>query len=250
VSGPGTPAAQLPLPFPLPHLSFGSFWAGANQALFDQLQRVAGGAEERAVLIWGGPGTGKSHLLQAVCNRAGAVARRAAYVPLAQRALFGPALLEGLDEMDVVCVDDLECAAGEPGWEQALFGLFNRIRDARRSLVLAADRAPAALPLALPDLKSRLSWDLVFRIEPLDEAERFAALRHRASQRGMEIPDEVLRFLSRRIARDPHTLFRWLERLDRESLAAQKKLTVPFVKDLLERNGPQVGSAKDVDGSQ
>jgi DnaA family protein len=237
VNGSGTPVSQLPLPFPLPHLAFGSFWAGANQALVDQLRRVAGGTEERIVYLWGAEGTGKSHLLQAVCNRAGAVTRRAAYVPLAQRALFGSALLEGLDEMDVVCIDDLERAAGDPGWEQPLFHLFNRIREARRSLVLAAACAPAAVPIALPDLKSRLSWDLVFRIEPLDEAERFAALRQRAAQRGMEIPDEVLRFLSRRIPRDPHTLFRWLERLDRESLAAQKKLTVPFVKELLERNG-------------
>jgi DnaA family protein len=235
VSGSGTPAAQIPLPFPLPHLAFGSFWAGANQSLVDQLQRVAGGAEERAVYVWGAAGSGKSHLLQAACNRAGAVARRAAYVPLALRERLDPSLLEGLDEMHIVCVDDLGHVAGDPSWERALFDLFNRRRDAGRSLVLAAAAAPAALPIALPDLKSRFAWDLVFRIEPLDEAERFAALRHRASQRGMEIPDDVLRFLSRRIARDPHTLFRWLERLDRESLAAQKKLTVPFVKDLLER---------------
>jgi DnaA family protein len=237
VSGSGTPAAQIPLPFPLPHLAFGSFWAGANQALFDQLQRVAGGTEERILYVWGAPGAGKSHLLQAACNRAGAVARRAAYVPLALCERLDPSLLDGLDEMHVVCVDDLDRVAGDPSWERALFDLFNRLRDAGRSLVLAAGVAPAALPIVLPDLKSRLAWDLVFRIEPLDEAERFAALRHRASQRGMEIPDDVLRFLSRRIARDPHTLFRWLERLDRETLAAQKKLTVPFVKELLERNG-------------
>jgi len=235
VTGPGQPAAQIPLPFPLPHLAFGAFWPGVNQALFDQLQRTAGGTEERIVYLWGAEGTGKSHLLQAVCNRAGAAARRAAYVPLSDRERLDPSLLEGLEEMNVVCIDDVNRAAGNAAWEQALFHLFNRIRDAGRSLVFAADAAPASLPIALSDLKSRLSWDLVFRIEPLDEAERFAALRHRAAQRGMEIPDDVLRFLSRRIARDPHTLFGWLERLDRESLAAQKKLTVPFVKELLER---------------
>ena len=231
------PAAQIPLPFPLPLLAFGSFWAGANQALFDQLQRVAGGAEERIVYLWGASGTGRSHLLQAACNRAGAVARRAAYVPLSLRDRLDPSVLEGLEEMQLVSIDDLDRIAGDAAWEEALFHLFNRLRDAGRSLVMAADRAPGALPIVLSDLKSRLSWDLVFHLDPLDEAERFAALRHRAAQRGMEIPDEVLRFLSRRIARDPHTLFGWLERLDRESLAAQKKLTVPFVKELLERNG-------------
>lgn len=237
MNGDGAGAAQIPLPFPLPHLAFGLFWPGANQALFDQLQRVAGGGEERIVYLWGAAGAGKSHLLQAVCNRAGAAARRAAYVPLALKDRLDPSLLEGLEQAHVVCIDDLDRLAGDPAWEGALFNLYNRIRDAGRSLVLAAGCAPGSLPIALPDLKSRLSWDLVFRIEPLDEAERFAALRHRASKRGMEIPDEVLRFLSRRIPRDPHTLFRWLERLDRESLAAQKKLTVPFVKELLKRNG-------------
>jgi DnaA family protein len=235
VSGNGARAGQIPLPFPLPHLAFGLFWPGANQALFDQLQRVAGGTEERIVYLWGAEGTGKSHLLQAVCNRAGAAARRAAYVPLADRERLDPSLLDGLEEMNVVCVDDVDRAAGDAAWERALFNLFNRVREAGRSLVLSGDAAPNSLSIELSDLRSRLAWDLVFRIEPLDEAERFGALRHHAAQRGMEIPDDVLRFLSRRIPRDPHTLFRWLERLDRESLAAQKKLTVPFVKELLER---------------
>lgn len=238
MSGNGARAGQIPLPFPLPHLAFGLFWAGANQTLFDQLQRVAGGTEERVVYLWGAAGSGKSHLLQAVCNRAGAASRRAAYVPLADRDRFDPSLLEGLEEMNVVCVDDVHRAAGDTAWERALFNLFNRVREAGRSLVLSGDAAPVSLPVVLADLRSRLSWDLVFRIEPLDEAERFAALRHRAAQRGMEIPDDVLRFLSRRIARDPHTLFKWLERLDRESLAAQRRLTVPFVRDLLEAQDP------------
>lgn len=242
MSGAGPTAAQIPLPFPQPHLGFGLFWPGPNQAAVEQLQRIAGGTEERRLLLWGAPGSGKSHLLQAVCNRAGAVGRRAAYLPLALQARLDPSVFDNLESLHVVCVDDLERIAGQERWEQALFSLYNRMREANRSLVFAAAAAPAALPIALPDLKSRLGWDLVFHLEPLDEAERFGALRHHAAQRGMEIPDEVLAFLSRRIARDPHTLFRWLERLDRETLAAKKKLTVPFVRELMARSGgPEAG---------
>jgi DnaA family protein len=172
--------------------------------------------------------------LQAACLEAGRNGRRAAYLPLAERHQLMPAVLEGLEALDLVCVDDLDRVCGVEEWEHGLFHLFNRMRDARRSLLFAADRAPAALPVALADLGSRLAWDLVFHVEALDEAGRFSALSHRARLLGMEIPEEVLSWLARRVPRDPRTLFSLLERLDRASLAAQRKLTVPFVRELIE----------------
>lgn len=227
---------QIPLPFPAPHLAFEAFCAGSGQPLVDQLRRVALGEEERCIFLWGAPGTGKSHLLQAACLEADRHGRRAAYLPLADRGQLRPEVLEGLEALNLVCVDDLDTVCGIEEWEHGLFHLFNRMRDARRSLLLAAHAAPAALPVALPDLASRLSWDLVFHVEALDEAGRFAALSHRARLLGMEIPEEVLTWLARRVPRDQRTLFALLERLDRASLAAKRKLTVPFVRELIERS--------------
>jgi DnaA family protein len=88
----------------------------------------------------------------------------------------------------------------------------------------------------LPDLASRLAWDLVYRVAPLDEASLLQVLRQRGAMRGMEVPDEVLQYLSRRVPRDVHTLFQWLDKMDEASLSAKKKLTVPFIRDLLSKS--------------
>lgn len=229
---------QIPLPLgAADRLGFELYRAGDNAAAVTELRRVAEGEAARNIYLWGEAGAGKSHLLHAACRQADAANRRAALVPLAQCGDLAPTLLESLEHLDVVCIDDLDAIAGQPAWEQALFDLFNRMREAQRPLVFVAHASPAGCAISLPDLKSRLGWDLVFRLVPLDEAERFAALRQRAQTRGMEISDEVLGYLSRRIARDMHSLFAWLERLDRDSLAAGKRLTVPFVRELLEAGG-------------
>jgi DnaA family protein len=235
------PSPQFPqIPLPLgstDELTFDLYCAADNELALTELQRAAGGGAVRNVYLWGDAGTGKSHLLHAACAAADAGGRRAALVPLAQCSSLAPTLLESLEDLDFVCIDDLDAIAGQAAWEQPLFHLFNRMRETPRPLVFAARTSPAGCAISLPDLKSRLGWDLVFRLAPLPEAERFAALRRRAQMRGMEISDEVLDYLSRRIARDMHSLFSWLERLDRESLSASKRLTIPFVRELLERSG-------------
>ena len=232
-SGPQSP--QIPLPLhSVDQLSFDVYRSGNNVAPVAELQRLAAGGSARNLYLWGEAGCGKSHLLHAACRAADAAGRRAALVPLAQCGDLRPTLLESLEDLDLVCIDGLDAIAGQPAWEQGIFVLFNRMREEKRALVFAARTSPAGCPVHLPDLKSRLGWDLVFRLATLDEPERFAALRQRAQMRGMEISDEVLGYLSRRIARDMHSLFGWLDRLDQESLAAGKRLTVPFVRELME----------------
>lgn len=230
---------QIPLPLAdSDRPGFDQFRPGTGAALVAELQRTASGAATRNIYMWGEAGSGKSHLLHAACRAATAAGRRPGLLPLARRAAFTPALLESLEALDLVCVDDLDGIAGRGEWEQALFHLFNRMREAGRPLVFAARTSPAGSAVTLPDLKSRLGWDLVFHLRTLAESDRFAALRDRAAARGIEIPDEVMEYLSRRVARDMHSLFDWLDRLDRASLAAGKRLTVPFVRELL---GPGAG---------
>lgn len=226
---------QIPLPLAgRDRPGFELFRAGDNAAAVAALQRIAGGESTGNLYLWGEGATGKSHLLHAACRDAAQAGRRAVLIPLAARGTLTPALLDALEGLDLVCVDDLDAVAGQADWEQALFHLFNRSREAGRSLVFTACTAPAGVAIALPDLKSRLGWDLTFRLAPLAEADRFAALRERAAARGIEIPGEVMDFLVRRVARDMHSLFDWLDRLDHASLAAGKRLTVPFVRRLIE----------------
>ncbi len=209
--------------------TFANFFAGDNAAALHLLQQ----ATETFVYLWGGRGSGCSHLLQAACHAETARGGSPAYLPLADMAQAGGELLEGLEQMSLVCLDDIQAVIGDAAWEEALFHLYNRVRDAGGHLLAAADASPAALGVALADLRSRLAWGPVFQLQPLDDAGKLAALQLRARARGMELNEEVGTYLLRRAPRDMHALFELLERLDQASLAAQRRLTIPFVRDLI-----------------
>ncbi|MGI9302599.1 MAG: DnaA ATPase domain-containing protein, partial [Gammaproteobacteria bacterium] len=155
-------AEQLPLNVRLREgVSFDSFYPGDNKQAVACLERMAEGHGERQVFVWGAPQTGKSHLLQAVCQRAYARGVQAMYVPLAE---FGDAnVLSDLEQAGVLCIDDLDMVAGKPVWEESLFHLINKSRDGQRTLLLASTQNPAHLGTTLDDLASRLLWGPVFR---------------------------------------------------------------------------------------
>jgi DnaA family protein len=226
-------AVQIPLPFQrFDHYELAHYLPGANAHVLKHL--TGPDAATAFTYLWGEPGTGKSHLLQAVCTRESAAGRRTAYIPLAQHATLAPELLEGMEQLELVCIDDLEWIAGAGDWERALFNLFNRLRDAGHGLVVAAGTGPRGMPVQLADLQSRLQSGFTFHLQPLAETDRLAALRRRAALRGMELSDEVTAYVLRRVPRDMHSLFELLDRLDQASLEAKRKITVPFVKELLD----------------
>ncbi len=223
------PLSQLPLQLTLrDNATFSNFYSGENATAVHVLQAE----DEPVVFLAGGSGTGKTHLLQAVCHAAQHTKLKSAYVPLQQPELT-PVVLQGLDDFDVVCLDDLDSILGNPEWERAIFNLFNGLRAAQSRLVLSAAQVPGQLSTRLSDLASRLSWGPVFQLRPLDDAGKRTALQMRASSRGLELPDEVTDFVLRRCARDPRSLFDLLDRLDTASLAAQRRLTIPFVRELI-----------------
>ena len=180
--------------------------------------------------LWGAPATGKTHLLQAVCERAG---DRAVYVPLSLLADAGPAVLEGLARRELVCIDDLDAVLGDAAWEAALFDLCNQLTDGGGQLAVAASATPRESTIGLADLASRLSRLAVFRVQPLDDEQRIAALQLRATHRGLDLPDESARYLIKRSRRDMASLYELLDKLDLEALRAQRRLTSPFVRDVL-----------------
>lgn len=205
----------------------GSVNAQAVGALEGQLQ--AGG--EPFIYLWGAAGAGLTHLLQAACHRAHAGGRYAQYLPLRDLAGFAPqSLLEGMEVQDLVCLDGIERVAGNPVWEEALFDCFNRLRDHGRRLLVAGVYGPREVPVRLEDLRSRLNWGVTFQMQLLDDAGKQAALQLRAKGRGMDMSAEVAQYILHRASRDMNELFYLLERLDAMSLQAQRKLTVPFVK--------------------
>lgn len=226
---------QLPLAFRLnERLDLDLFVAGPNATVCERLRRLAAG-EPAQMYLWGGSGSGKTHLLQAACRLASQHDRRGFYVPLAGLIDREPVILEGLEEFDLVAIDDLQTVAGRMEWQRTLYDFYNRVLDHNRSLLFAAPASPRGLDLQLPDLVSRLGWGLVFHLRPLTDDQKCEALMRRAAARGLDLPDEVAAFLLRRTARDIVGLMTWLDHLDQAQLAAQRRLSIPFVKSLLKQ---------------
>lgn len=228
---------QLALGVGLPSGStFADFHGAAQpeaQALAEQLARRA---EYPVACLWGPADTGKTHLLQAACRAAIGFGRTAAYLPLAESSYLDPGILKGWDRFSLVCADDVDRVAGQAHWELALFGLFNALQDAGGTLLVAASAPPAGSDWQLADWRSRLGWGPVVRTAPLDDDAKLAVLRLRAARRGLEMSEEVGRFLLHRTQRDLGSLMQWLARLDDASLALQRRLTIPLVKEVLTGN--------------
>ena len=223
--------SQLVLPLRLAdHAIFDTFLAAGNEPVVDYLRSLAHATPGQGAWIWGARATGKSHLLQATCERFG---DRAAYLPLADLGRAGPGLLEGLATRQLVCIDDLDNVAGNEDWERGLFVLCNDVLEAGHHLVVSAVCAPRESGIALADLRSRLQRLATFHIRELDDPGRVAALQLRASHRGFELPGETARYLLVRSRRDMRSLCELLDKLDLEALRAQRRLTIPFVKGVL-----------------
>jgi DnaA-homolog protein len=227
---------QLPLGVRLPDRAvFASFLPARNREALEHARRVAAGEAGGATWLCGPASAGKTHLLQAICSQAAQV-QRAGYFPLADLADLGAGVLEGLQQLQCVCLDDLEAVAGRLEWEKAIFGLLRELEDCGGALVMAARPPPALLAWALPDLGSRCAAGAVVPLRALDETEQQQALQLRARQRGFELPEETSRWLLRRFPRDMRRLYGLLDTLDDAALAAQRRLTVPFIREVLERD--------------
>ena len=155
------------------------------------------------------------------------------YLSLPQVQEYGVGLLQGFDQLDLVCIDDVHVVAGDHAWEVALFHLFNGLTQSGGHLLMAADGRPNDLPWQLADLKSRLSWGGVFRLRELDDEQKLTALALRLRNRGLDLPSDVGRYMLTHLPRDMGSLFSFVDRLDQASLVAQRRLTIPFIRSLL-----------------
>ncbi len=225
---------QLPLGIRLrSDAGFDNFITGANAALIASLRAVAQGEQFRGGLyLHGESGAGRSHLLHATVAAADRQGLRVALLPLAHPGLV-PEILAGLESCDLVLLDDLQTVSNQRDWCLALFNLYNALSDAGHMLICAADQPPLQLDCALPDLRSRLSAGLVFSVHSLGDDDKRLLLMQHGEQRGLRVSTEVANFLLTRGPRAPGDLLALLDRLDHASLAEQRRLTVPFVKQVL-----------------
>ncbi len=222
---------QMALPLRLAdHAVFESFFSAGNEALVAALAGLADDKDGQGYWVWGAASTGKTHLLQAACERAG---DQSVYIPLRMLAQADPGILDGLASREIICIDDIDTVTGDSAWEEALFALCNEVLDAERSLVVSAAMSSRECPIELPDLQSRLARLATFHVHALGDDERVRAMQLRAKHRGLDLPGDTARYLLSRSRRDMASLYELLDRLDSEALRAQRRLTIPFVKEVL-----------------
>ena len=222
--------------------SFDSFHAGPNAATVAALRRLAEEGGESSILLHGAGGSGKTHLLQAVARASAQQRRSAAYLPLAQFSREDAQALQGFETLQVLCLDDIDSALLDRRWALLLLRLIDAVHAHGGRCVLGASAPPDSLPLApLPDLRTRLAACAVFGLKPLSDTELRALLRKRARLRGLELPEDVAEYLLRRLPRSVTALLAALDQLDRGSLTAQRRLTIPFAQQVLGAHVPQNG---------
>ena len=215
------------------HVNFADYVPGQNQLVVDALSRWVAADGPWYVMLWGGSGTGKSHLIQSSLRAVDEQKNRAMYVPLREVMDFEPAILDDLETIEYLAIDDVHLVAGNAAWELALFNLFNRMLGAGVRLLISSARGPQNLDVDLPDLTSRLNSGLIYRLAELDDDDKQAVLQRRANRRGLLMPDNVARYLIHRLRRDMRELNTIFERIDAASLSTGRELTIPFVRDVL-----------------
>ena len=227
-------SAQLPLALRWPaHQRFESFFAGTNAAALELVRDAALATDAPWLYLAGAHGSGRTHLLIAACAEANAAGRSAQYLSLAALGAGRAGHIRDFGGSDLLAIDDIDALVGEAEAQHALFDLYNRCRAERSMVLFSGSLPPAQLGIALPDLVSRLSACTQVLLKPLDEADRRSLLHERAAARGIDLDGNVLDWLFTRGKRDLGSLFSVLDRIDAASLAAKRRVTVPFLRDLL-----------------
>ncbi len=229
-------AKQQPILFENPtDPVFDTYIPGPNSEVIAHLQEAANSPENVLIYLWGASRLGKSHLLHATAHLARNLGHSVFILDLQHDPDPKLECLEGLEQFSLLCIDNIDHIAGRPDWEEALFGLFNQLRDSHAGLCVTASAAPDHLGLQLQDLKTRLSWGLQLKLKDLDDQQKIQAITLKATQRGFEINAAIGQYLLNHFSRDLPALWDLLDVLDHETLAEKRKLTLPFLKQILEQ---------------
>lgn len=228
-------ATQLALEFGLQDdATFANYYQKHNTMACSAIIDMVYNTNEQFIYLWGTAGVGKTHLLQAACHLASKQGISSIYLPVENLITnFTIDCLNGLENINLVCLDNIQLIAKQSKLEEMVFYFFNAIKAAKNKLLIAAKQPPIQLNLGLADLQSRLSWGLVYQLHALEDEDKLLVLQLRAKARGLDLDEVVARFLLRRCSREMNYLFAILEQLDKASLAKQHKLTIPFVKQIL-----------------
>ena len=224
---------QIPLQLePRRDSRFEGFVTGPNHALVEALKHMPD-EPGSSIFLFGGEGSGKTHLLNALCHQTRERQGRAFYLTLKRLPKDAIASLQGLEKLDLVCVDDLHLIAGDEAWEEALFHCFNRVREANGRLLVSSRKRLSALNLGLPDLASRLAWGLRLPLMPLEDHDKLAVINLHSNALGFSLPEDVQQYLLKHHDRSMAALIQTVENLHQAALTNKRRITVPLAREVL-----------------
>lgn len=231
---------QLTLSVQLPDDEvFDSYISKSNNLVVGQLSTFVENSKHSGVIqpncfyLFGLTGVGKSHLLHASSTYASQLGLTAVCLSCMELLKLPVDVLDGIEKIDFICIDDIQLLADNDLWQQAIFDLYNRVVENNSRIVISGDQSVNQLGLTLPDLTSRLTWGLTEQLKPLSDNEKVIALQFRALKRGLSLTDEAANFLIKRLSRAMADLIVSLDLLDKASIREQRKITIPFIKDVL-----------------
>ena len=214
--------------------TFASFYNRGNEQVLADIANFIDDNQIKILYLWGSSGSGKTHLLHAIQNQELEKGGVVYYLPFSNVKNYPVEALEGLETASLICLDELEHIAGIKHWEEAVFHLLNRTWENGNKVVIAASGNIQEIGISLPDLQSRLTWGLNSKLNELDDVGKQLCLKFRASLRGFELNEDVCSFLLKRLPRNMQQLFEFLELIDKQTLVEKRKVTIPFIKSLLE----------------
>ena len=222
---------QIPLDVSLSeYMTFETFYLGPNKSVVDSLR------DEKNQLIWlaGLEGFGKTHLLHAFLNSHEHENKKVLYLPMSESKVFTADILDNLAQYDLVAIDDIENIIGDMTWEEQLLKFYEDSYSTRNKILITANDTPKGLNFLLPDLSSRFNLALIERLRPMNEDEMIKAILIHSKARGFDLPEDSAKYLINRVPRDVSVLIDMIKLLDYESLSMQRKLTIPFIKTVLD----------------
>ena len=190
-----------------------------------------------SVYVFGAQGVGKSHLLQGCVLKAQEMGREAVYISCSELVQIpthqASDCLAGLENNELVCVDDIDCLVADSHWAQAWFHLYNKLMQQGNHLVMSATSNPRTIDCSLNDLRSRLQLANVFQLNALDEVASGRLLQAKAKQKGLQLTDEQVAYIFSRSPRGLANLLVVLDLLDSASWHEKRRITIPFIKQVM-----------------
>jgi len=185
------------------------------------------------LFIYGTKQSGKTFLLQAMCNSYSSMCKSSLYIPLKKVMNYGVEIFESLESIDLICIDGIEQVISKIEWEKEIFNLINKALISKSRLIITSSKNLKSLNFSLPDLESRIKKIQSYELYPIDDKDIIDALKYISQIKSINLRDKEAKYLVTYSQRDISNLIQILESLDQLSMEMKRRITIPLIKEVI-----------------